>query len=78
LKYSEEDRIKRIKLMREEHFIQIKKELEKMKQILNKDDPVMDVICQISNMLMRVYLNIYQKFRIFMKNISKNLKIRSS
>ena len=64
--------------MREEHFIQIKKELEKMKQILNKDDPVMDVICQISNMLMRVYLNIYQKFRIFMKNISKNLKIRSS
>ena len=78
MKYSEEDRIKRIKLMREEHFIQIKKELEKMKQILNKDDPVMDVICQISNMLMRVYLNIYQKFRIFMKNISKNLKIRSS
>ena len=60
MKYSEEDRIKRIKLMREEHFIQIKKELEKMKQILNKDDPVMDVICQISNMLMRVYLNIYQ------------------
>ena len=78
MKYSEEDRIKRIKLMREEHFIQIKKELEKMKQILNKDDPVMVVICQISNMLMRVYLNIYQKFRIFMKNISKNLKIRSS
>ena len=56
MKYSEKDRIKRIKALseeytkneekrnkyglRDEHFFQIKKELKKMKQILNKDEYV--------------------------------------